>query len=331
MKKVFKIMSCALIAMTLTGCGNDPTPANGSENVISFDNAEFNITVDDLYKELKERYATNFIINEMDKKILNLEYETDEDAENYVENQMKIYKMMYNNDDSSLLNAIQSAGYKSLDEFKEYIITSYKRNLAKEDYVRKNISDSEINKYYEDNVYGDITISHILVKLENSDNLTNEEKAEEQKKADEKIKEIYEKLDAGKDFSEVAKEYSEDNATSSNGGRIGTFNKDEMTKKFSKEFEEAAIALKVSEYTKKVVKTSYGYHIIYKDAEKEKPALETVKQAIIDYLLDDKLEEDKKAEYKALIDLREKYGLTFHDDDVKAQYENAVNNWLYGD
>lgn len=329
MKKGFKLMLCALFAVSVTGCGNDPTPSNGNENVITFNKEEFNITVDDLYKTLKEKYATNYLIQEMDKKILNLEYETDENANSYADNQMKIYRMMYNNDENSLLEALQNAGYKSVDEFKEYIITNYKRDLATKDYARSQVTDSEINKYYENDVYGDITISHILVSLDTSDNLTDDEKKEAETKANDKIKEIYEKLEAGKTFAEVAKEYSEDSKTASDGGRLGTFTKGEMTEKYDKEFENAVIGLEVGKYTTKAVKSTYGYHIIYKDAEKEKPKLETIKQTIIDNLIDDKMDDDSKMQYKALIELREKYGLKFNDDDIKAQYDNAVNNWLY--
>ena len=104
-----------------------------------------------------------------------------------------------------------------------------------------------------------------------------------------------------------------------------------MTEKYNKEFEEAAKNLKVGKYTEKVIESSYGYHIIYKNEEKEKPKLETVKQMIIDKLVDEEKEDDKKIEYKAMIELREKYGLKFNDDDVKTQYDNAVNNWLYGE
>lgn len=329
MKKGFKLMLCALFAVSVTGCGNDPTPSNGNENVITFNKEEFNITVDDLYKTLKEKYATNYLIQEMDKKILNLEYETDENANSYADNQMKIYRMMYNNDENSLLEALQNAGYKSVDEFKEYIITNYKRDLATKDYARSQVTDSEINKYYENDVYGDITISHILVSLDTSDNLTDDEKKEAETKANDKIKEIYEKLEAGKTFAEVAKEYSEDSKTASDGGRLGTFTKGEMTEKYDKEFENAVIGLEVGKYTTKAIKSTYGYHIIYKDAEKEKPKLETIKQTIIDNLIDDKMDDDSKMQYKALIELREKYGLKFNDDDIKAQYDNAVNNWLY--
>ena len=65
-------------------------------------------------------------------------------------------------------------------------------------------------------------------------------------------------------------------------------------------------------------------------SEKEKPKLEEVKGTIIDELVDKLIEEDTKAEYKAMIKLREDYGLTFNDDEISSQYENAKNNWLYG-
>ena len=330
MKKIVKIIACTAFAITLTGCKNKTAPSDGNASVVSLSKSEFKITVDDLYQTLKDKYATNYIIQEIDNAILNTKYETDDEAKQYVENQLKIYKMMYGNSDSDLLNALQNAGYRDLAEFENTILTSYKRTKATKEYERENISEDKIKKYYDESVYGDITVSHILVNLDVTDTMTDEEKTEAQKKTDDKIKEIYKKLDAGTSFAEVAKEYSDDAVTKDNGGRIGTFNKGEMTEKFNKEFEEATIDLKVETYTKKAVKSSYGYHIIYKDAQKEKPALETVKQTIIDNLIDDALEEDTKAEYKAMIKLREEYGLTFNDDDVKSQYDNAVNNWLYG-
>ncbi len=330
MKKVIKIMGCMALALTLSGCNNKTSPTNGNENIVSLTKNEFNITVDDLYQTLKSKYATNYLIQEIDSEILNTEYKTDDEAKEYVENQVKIYKMMYNNSDSELLNALQNAGYKDLDEFKETLLLSYKRKQAAKDYEKKDISEDKIKKYYDENIYGDITISHILVKLDITDTMTDEEKEEANKKANDKIKEIYEKLDGKQNFAEVAKEYSEDNATKNDGGKLGTFSKEEMIDKFNEEFEEAAMGLKVDSYTKKTVKSSYGYHIIYKNEEKEKPVLADVKETIIDKLADEMLEEDSKAEYKAMIKLREDYGLTINDDEINNQYENAKNNWLYG-
>jgi foldase protein PrsA len=329
MKKIVKIMGCLVLVLGLTGCKNKTTPSNGNENVVSLTKSEYKITVDDLYQTLKEKYAANYIIQEIDREILNSEYKTDSEAKDYVENQVKIYKMMYNNSDSELLEAIQGAGYRDLDEFKDALLISYKRQLATKDYEKTLIKDSEVQKYYDEKVYGDITISHILIKLDITDSMTDEEKTEANKKVDEKIKEIYEKLDAGEKFADVAKEYSEDAATKKDGGKVGTFSKQEMIDKFNDEFEEAATNLKVGSYTKKTVKSSYGYHIIYKDEQKDKPKLEEVKDTILDKLADELLEDDTKAEYKAMIKLREDYGLEFNDDEIARQYENAKNNWLY--
>ena len=330
MKKVYKVMACAAIALALTGCKKTTSPSNGKDSIISLTKENYQITVDDLYKTLKEKYATNYLIQEIDTVILNKEYETNQEGKDYVENQIKIYKMMYGNSDSELLSALQNAGYKDLEEFKNTILLSYKKKEAAKDYVKKDISDKEIKEYYDNNVYGDVTISHILIKLDSTDTMTDEEKKEAEQKAAEKINKVYEKLNDGSKFSDVAKELSEDSATKNDGGKVGTFTKEEMTSKFNKEFEEAVTKLKEGEYTKKTVKTSYGYHIVYKDKENEKPSLEDSKEMILDKLVDGKLENDSKAEYKAMIKLREDYGLTFNDDEISRQYDNAKNNWLYG-
>ena len=93
MKKILKIMSCALLVTTITGCGNTPKPSNGNENVVSFEKMDYKVTVDELYTTLKEKYATNYLIEQLDEQILDKEYETDEKADEYVENQVKILKM----------------------------------------------------------------------------------------------------------------------------------------------------------------------------------------------------------------------------------------------
>ena len=325
MKKISKIMLCTLMALTITGCKDNPELENKNEAVVSFNEKTFNITANDLYDYLKEKYGTNYIIEEMDQKILDKEYPTDDNANQHVDNQVETYKMFYGGE-SGLLETLRNYGYNSLDEFKSNILLNYKRELATKDYIRKNITESEINKYYENKMFGDISASHILIKIDTNSDMTEEEKKEAETKANEKVEEVLSKLGEGQDFHELAQIYSEDTATASNGGRLESFNKGEM----EASFENAAMNLKVNEYTKKAIKTSYGYHIIYKDSEKEKASLETVKETIIEKLIDEKLNDDTKLQYKALIELRESYGLVIHDEVLNNQYENAKNNWLYG-
>ena len=70
-------------------------------------------------------------------------------------------------------------------------------------------------------------------------------------------KEAKKKLDAGKLFEDVAKDFSKDAGSAKNGGDLGYFTKDKMVP----EFANAAFALKKGEVSGPV-KSTFGYHII---------------------------------------------------------------------
>lgn len=94
---------------------------------------------------------------------------------------------------------------------------------------------------------------------------------------------VIDQLEAGKDFSELAKEKSEDSGTKADGG-LYTFSKGEAVP----EFEDAAFALEDGEYTKTPVKTDYGYHVILREKliPAETPSFEEVKDKIAEQLND---------------------------------------------
>ncbi len=75
--------------------------------------------------------------------------------------------------------------------------------------------------------------------------------------AENKIKEVFDKLTNEEDtFENLAKEYGED-ATASQGGYLGFFKKGEMVSGF----EQAAFALEAGQVSE-IVETEFGYHII---------------------------------------------------------------------
>ncbi|HFD12655.1 MAG TPA: hypothetical protein ENJ32_09330 [Crenotrichaceae bacterium] len=92
---------------------------------------------------------------------------------------------------------------------------------------------------------------------------------------------VYEKAKQGKDFAELAVEYSED-SSSAKGGDLGWVKKGQMIKPF----ESAAFNLQKSGDVSEVIKTRYGYHIIKLLGKKPERQLEfdEVKPQIIQAL-----------------------------------------------
>ena len=150
--------------------------------------------------------------------------------------------------------------------------------------------------------------------------MTDDEKDNLNSEAQKKAKEVIVKLNNGEDFAELAKEYSDDTASAKEGGKLGYFNRGEMVSAF----EEAAIALKVGEYSKTPVKTEFGYHIIYKTNQKDKPALKDVKDEIIKTIADEIMNSDQTLYSNALKALREKYEMTIKDSTLKNGYDSLV-------
>jgi peptidyl-prolyl cis-trans isomerase D len=116
------------------------------------------------------------------------------------------------------------------------------------------ISDDEIKAYYQEhkNEY----------KTEPSANLSYvffEKKADQEdvEETRQRLLEIKEEIEQGEDFSELAIDYSEDNASAQKGGDLGWFGKGMMVAPF----EEIAFSLKPGEISEPV-KTKFGWHLI---------------------------------------------------------------------
>jgi parvulin-like peptidyl-prolyl isomerase len=157
--------------------------------------------------------------------------------------------------------AIKS-GIEKDKEYKE-ALAKLKKKLALDVWMKKQldkikVSDAEAKKAYEEHKSAfqrpeSVHARHILVKTE----------AEAKAIIAELNKTPKSKLKAK--FEELAKSKST-GPSASRGGDLGTFGRKQMVKPFS----DAAFALKAGEYTKKPVKTQFGYHVIY--VEEKMPA-----------------------------------------------------------
>jgi len=317
MKKTIKNLLCiSFVVLLLTGCGRIPKLKDGSELVIEMDG--ITMTTEEFYEELKDYYGTYMLINSIDDLLLNKVYETDSDMKSQIESQVIVLKNQFGSDFEDAISYYYGVSNES--QLKDYIEMALKRQLAIEDYAESLITDKQIEEYYKEKTIGDIKASHILIQSEATDDMTSEEKTKAENDALNTAKEIIKKLDNGEKFEDLAKEYSKD-SSASDGGDLGYFNRGDMVS----EFEDAVVALEVGEYTKEPVKTQYGYHVILKTDQKEKPSLEDAKEDIKDTLANELVANTDNISAFALEWLREKNNLKIYDAELKIRYDHYMN------
>lgn len=321
-KKIIYGITTVLAISLLTGCGAAKLK-NGEELVAKVDN--YKISADDLYSEMKEKYAVKTLIDNIDHQLLDTTYKTDETETKAIENQIEEIKKTYGSNDQIFEQIIKQVyNVESVDELKSMLSLDYKRDLAIKDYVKeKVVTDEEVTTYYDTKVIGDVKASHILIKSNAKDSDSEETKTKKENEAKKKAEEIIKKLDNGEDFTKLAKKYSDDKGTASKGGNLGYFNMDDD---FEENFVSAAAALKKGAYSKEPVKTKYGYEIILKVDEKDKKKKDDLESTIRQTLADEKIKEDSSTTtyYKRLRDWRESKGLKFEDKELKKMYDKYM-------
>ncbi|WP_203527698.1 peptidylprolyl isomerase [Clostridium thermarum] len=273
------------IAKTSSNAENTETPSAKTEDTIVGRVGEVAITKDELYDYMVQQNGEAALNSLIADKILELEAKNQNITVTQEEIKKEVDDMIEENGGEEYFNQVL--------EYYGYTIDEMKSNVEKNLMIKKlleptiEITENEMKKYFEENkesfnVEEQVNASHIIVETE------------------ETAKEVKEKLNAGGDFAELAKEYSTD-ASASTGGNLGFFPRGQMVK----EFEDAAFALEVGQISD-IVKTEFGYHIIKVIEKKEakEANYEESKQEIRKALLEDKLPteyntwlEKKRTEY----------------------------------
>ena len=161
------------------------------------------------------------------------------------------------------------------------------RLMSQEVRSKVQVGEREIREFYEANraKYGaeeEFRARHIFFKVEKKGG------AEELAKAEKVAAEVLKEARAGKDFAELARQYSTDPAAARDGGDLGTFKRDDMVP----EIGNTVAALKPGEVSDLVLSPA-GLHII--KLEERKPAkgrpFEEVKDEIEEQLYKKKADE----------------------------------------
>lgn len=215
------------------------------------------------------------------------------------------YKLLSAKASDADLKKAKEATKAQLDSYKEYIkadanaaALAQEKGITEQDMetflymtsainanAESQITDDDVKAEYEEHK-PDYTVSdvrHILVSLEVTDPATGEvtlTRTEEEALA--RAKEAKEKLAAGGDWNEIAKDYSDDPGSNANGGLYENY----PGGNWVEEFKQAAFEQPINEIGEPVL-TAYGYHVI-----------EVVKRDIKDYA---DIEEDLTSYIRSLL------------------------------
>ncbi|SHH04711.1 peptidylprolyl isomerase [Virgibacillus chiguensis] len=241
-----------------------------------------NITKDEFYEVLKDRHGEEVLQELVTVEVLNDKYDVSDDQVD------KEIKKMKDQLGEQYDMAIEQQ-FGSEDELRNMI----KISLLQEEAIAEDvdIKEEELKQLY-DRKNKEIKAQHILV--------------EDEKTA----KEVKKKLDDGKKFSDLAKEYSTD-GSAEKGGDLGYFSAGQMVP----EFEDAAYSMKKDEVSDPV-KTQHGFHIIkvndIRDKEEQLGKYEDVKEDLRRELLTKKMDPTK---------MQEKIDKLIKDADVKVKID----------
>jgi peptidyl-prolyl cis-trans isomerase SurA len=150
---------------------------------------------------------------------------------------------------------------------------------------------------------GTITAAHIMIALQQKDSLLDPE---------ERINDIYKKLQQGEKFESLAKQFSDDKSSARNGGKLSPFKSGQLS---STIFEDEAFALPNDGDVSKPFKSEYGWHIVKRMAHKPIQSFEELKPAI-----ESKVKRDSRSQLinESMVDeLKKRYQISYNPEAKK--------------
>lgn len=320
MKKKFLLIICAMLLMT--GCGKDVKLVNGENAIVTF--KEGGISSNQLYDALKETAGAEKIMNLIDAHLLDLKYDETEEEKSYVSQNLKSVKEAAGEMGASLeMYLSYYYGVGSEKAFEDYLALSFRRDTWTREYAKETITEKQINDYYEQEIYGDVEASHILITVDVKSDATDDEKKDAEAAALKKANDLIEKLKNGEDFAKLAKENSKDATTAGNGGSLGKINDGDAPD----EVLDAVRSLKDGSYSTKAVKSSQGYHIVYKTSQAEKPELTDELTTEIKDIIANETAQSPAFQLEALKVLRERNEMKFIDTNLGDDFEALVSQY----
>lgn len=292
---------------------------DGNALVASLEGANF--TANDLYDKIDEVKGDELLATLFQQAVI-LEYvETTDDLKSEAKLQAdQITASMQQQDATNyrknIATSLQNMGFDG-DDLEGFTMLTVKNNKLLTDYFDANLDTlfTPIHASKKSRL-----VSHILVKMEDSANPTEEELA--------KVKQVEDALAAGDAFADVAKQYSDDTGSGAEGGSVGYVDSDNSGSLVTP-FHKQAMALSKGETSEWVKvsstdsKDSYsGWHLI-QVTETDKDAIvadENAKDSIYTAISN----ANKNIGYKVVWEASKTLNVEFPDEEVKTRIMNYL-------
>ncbi|OGP71073.1 MAG: hypothetical protein A2W09_06995 [Deltaproteobacteria bacterium RBG_16_50_11] len=278
------ILFALILLMTplYSGCGSGGEKPLGERELVRINNLTISL---EEFRQMSERQPLEWKMRLVSEKGLR----------DFLENYVITREILY-----------QEAKKRGIDSKKEIVmkVEDFRRAMAIDALLEETlrdkgeVSDSEIQQFYQENVGGftepqEVKVRHIFVT------------------SDAALQEVLTRLSRGEGFETLASIYNVDKSRE-DGGNLGYIRRGQLAPVFGP-FEEVAFSLKKKGDISEVVKTLHGYHIIKLEERRGRVVrpLDKVKEKIRFFLQQKKrqevyLEYVKEAKAKAKVTINEK-------------------------
>lgn len=161
---------------------------------------------------------------------------------------------------------------------------------------------------------GTITAAHIMITLQQKDSLLNPE---------DRINDIYKKLQQGEAFESLAKQFSDDKSSASKGGQLTPFKSGQLS---SVKFEDEAFNIAKDGDISVPFKTQYGWHIVKRIGLKSILPFEELKPS-----LESRVKRDSRSKLinTAMVnELKGRYEISYNED-AKSYFESLIDDGYF--
>lgn len=307
MKKVLLILGIAVVVIAIGVLSIGKTPQVNGEDVV-FKTKDKEFISSEYYELLQTYYGEEYLYQRFEKDLLSSLDRSEQIKEIAASQVNELNTSIAQNADAqqnkeNVILTLQSLGYSGFDEVQLYFENYLLRTEIIETYIYENI-DTLYDIYVEQGNKPRY-VSHILIKVEDTENVSEEEQAQ--------LDSIKSRIENGEDFAVLAKEFSVD-GSKEQGGSLGLMDRNSQ---FVEPFLEAALELESNEISE-WVKSDYGFHLITVDTSDK----ETItKEASLNSMIYTGVSEIDAEVMKQLI---KDSNVVFHDQELK----NTIDSLL---